>query len=321
MNFNTNKITLFSTFLITILTTFSHAQINKILFVKEVPIKMESKTNYSFLVGYEVSKNSDIAIDFSGGPSKFWAGKTVPVKKGKGVFNFKISTNNKPRPGKGYRLVASIRESGGDWKTTKTASLINNITIENKPTPILDDVNFSLLMPTRLSSRPDYEYDISFKVSQERFVMVSIWNDKEWLVNSEPVKIPKGTGTVKVNITTKLFPEGKKYRFVLDLSPSNDFSKNNIITKEVSGIVLTKPENIITLKDLQTKSINLKLNKETNHLNIPGEQDYELIKILALNGEIVKESKNTKSIDVSDLKQGAYYAIVNTNAFYRFIKF
>jgi len=246
-----------------LLTSYNlvNAQVNKILFIKEVPVKMESKSSYTFTIGYDVSKNSDIAIDFSGGPDKFWSGKTVQVKKGKGVFSFKLTMKEKPRPGDGYRVIASIRDRGGDWKTTKAASVVNNVKIENKPSTIFDDASFSLLMPTTISSRDLFEFDINFKASQERLVIVTIWNDQKWIANSGPVKIPKGLGIVKVNVPTELLPEGKKYRFVLQLGSGEGFPENSIINKEISGIVITKPEKPITLKDLRTKSINLSLKQ------------------------------------------------------------
>ena len=299
----------------------NQAQNDKVIFVKDVPVKLKTATSYSFYVGYEVSEDSDLALDISGGPAKFWAGKTVPVKKGKGVLNFQIGTKDSPRAGNGYRVLVSVRDSGGDWKTTRASSIINNVEITNKEEPILDDASFSVLTPTSLSSRENFEFEINYKASEPRMLQVALWNDQQWIAASENKTVNAGEGKVKVNINTGQPKVGNKYRFVLYYGSGEGFPNKNIVSKELSGIEITKAVKVLTIDDVNEQCITLSLNKTSKILTLPGDLSYESIKIIAMNGEVVKEEKNTNSITVSDLKGGAYYAITSQDDYYKFVKF
>ncbi len=318
------KFNAFILFLSFILSISIAAQENKILFAKKVPIKMESKSSYSFYVGYIVDKDSDIAIDFSGGPTKSWSGKTVQVKKGKGIFNFKLGMNENPQIGKNYKLVASIRERNGGWETTKTAHVISNIEIVKKASKIIDDANFGQATLHTLPSTTNIPFNIDFRASTERLIQVTLWNGSKWIASSGKVKVPKGEGTARINLKTPQLALGNKYRYVLEFGSGDNFPKEHMMSEEISGITVTKAketEKVITLKDLRKNSINIKLKEGTNILEIPGEGTYQFLRILALNGKLVKEVTNTNSTDVSLLQKGAYYVITNKDKFYRFLKY
>ncbi|WNH11929.1 hypothetical protein [Thalassobellus suaedae] len=298
----------------------NQAQNDKVIFVKDVPVKLKSASSYSFFVGYEVSKDSDLALDISGGPGKFWAGKTIPVDKGKGVFQFQISPKDKPRVGKGYRILVSVRDRGGDWKTERASSIIRNVEITKTNAPILDDASFSLLTPTSLSSREVFEFDINYKASGPRLLQVALWNGQQWIAASQNSSINTGEGSIKVTLNAGQQKEGNKYRFVLYYGSGEGFPNENIVSKELSGIEITKAIKVLTLDDLNEQHITLSLNKNSNILTLPGNPSYEFIRIISANGEIVKEETNTNSITISDLNKGAYYAITSKDDYYKFVK-
>lgn len=294
---------------------------NKVLFVKDVPVKMKSQGTYNFFIGYEVQEDSDIAMDISGGPNKFWAGKTVPVSKGKGVFQFTISSNNQPSPGKGYRVIVSVREKGGDWKTEKANSIIRNVEIVSKDEPILDDATFSLATPTSLTSRDLFEFDINYKASQERMLQVALWNGGKWIGASKNKIIQPGEGVAKVTITTGAPAVGNNYRYVLYYGSGEGFPNVNIVSKEISGIQITKAEKKLTIEDLKEKSVTLSINKNSPNLTVPGSVSFEFIRIATLQGQIIKEIANSNTIQINDLPKGGYYVITSTDDYYKFVKF
>ncbi|GEC72498.1 hypothetical protein FFL01_20370 [Flavobacterium flevense] len=298
----------------------NYAQSDKVIFVKDVPIKLKSASSYSFFVGYDVTKDSDLALDISGGPNKFWTGKTIPVDKGKGVFNFQISPKDAPIPGKGYRILVSVRDRNGDWKTERAASVIKNVEITKNDTPILDDASFSVLTPTSLSSRELFEFDINYKASQPRLLQIALWNGQQWVAASKNTTVNPGEGSVKVTLNAGQPKEGNKYRYVLYYGSGEGFPNENIVSKELSGIEITKAIKSLTLNDLNEQHIMLSLNKNSSVLTLPGKVSYDFIKIIALNGEIIKEVTNTNTIPVSDLDKGAYFAITSNDDYYKFVK-
>jgi len=293
---------------------------NKILFVKDVPIKMKSESSYSFFVGYEVEKDSDIAMDISGGPNKFWAGKTVSVDKGKGVFQFSIPTNKKPTPGQGYRIVASVREKGGDWKTEKANSIIRNVEIVKKDTPILDDASFSLLTPTSLTSRDVFEFEINYKASQDRMLQVALWNGGQWIAASKNVTLKPGQGKVNVTLSAGQPTPGNTYRYVLYYGSGEGFPNKNLVSKEISGIQIKKAEKKLTLDDLKEKSITLYPNRNVPNVTLPGKSSFSFIRIITQKGEIVSEVQNTNKISISSLERGNYYVVTSSDDYYSFLK-
>ncbi|WP_109436783.1 hypothetical protein [Aquimarina sp. AU119] len=316
-------------------TVISFAQKDKVIFIKEVPIKLKSASRYSFHIGYEAIKDCDIAIDFSGGPNKFWAGKTIPVKKGKGLTHIEVDMKNSPSPGNGYKISLAIRKRGGNWETTTAATSISNIEITKRSEEILDDASFSPLTPNIVSSRETFDFEIKYKASQERKIVVAIHNKGQWMGASKAILVQKGSGTKKIQVKMSPPPEGDKYKFTLYYGSGEGFPDKYIISKEITDIKITKagkkvetttaqtaiPQKTVKLSDLREQSIPLSINKNSDILTIPGDAPYSFIKIIAMNGSILKESQNTNSIQVSDLPKGGYFAITNKNDSYKFIKF
>lgn len=310
-------------------------EVEKVFFAKTIPTKIEIKDSYSFTVGYVVNSNSDIAIEVSGGPNKFWVSKVFQVKAGRGILQVKLSPESKPTAGKGYRLNLSIRPRKGDWRTTRTGIMINNLEFVNEEIRVPESISFSPLTPNIVESSNVYNFEIDYNLLEEHLVQVSVWNDKDWLATSKKVAIQPGKGTQ--NIIVKMDPpaEGTKYKYLLTFGTQEEFKNKQTKSKEVSGIYIyksdktpagaaastsVKPEKQLTLKEINEKSVQLAVNKASEILTLPGAASFQFIKIITLKGEIILEEKETNSIKISDLTQGAYFAITSEGDYYKFVK-
>ncbi|WP_271785267.1 hypothetical protein [Aquimarina algiphila] len=320
-------------------TLISFSQKDEIVFIKKVPIKLQSSSLYTFYVRYEATKDCDIAIDFYGGPNNFWAGKTIPVKKGKGHKKIEIYMNESPKPGNGYTISAAIRKRGGNRKTTTAATSINNIQITKRSEEIIDDASFSHLSPIIISNQETVDFKIKYKASQERKIVVTVHNNGLGIGTSETISVQKGIGTKEIQVKMSSPPKGNKYKFTLYYGSEEGFPNKYIISKTITDIRTTKrvkkvettpkppikptpkPQETINVKDSGEKSITLSLNKESNILTLPGKSSYTLIQIITSQGQLAKEAKNSNSIEVSDLPKGNYVAITSENDYYQFVKF
>ncbi|WP_111708306.1 hypothetical protein [Lutibacter citreus] len=312
----------FIIFFVVINSLYTNAQgLDKIMFVKSVPVVMKVQDSYVFKVGYVATANRDISIELGGGPSKYWAGKTIKVNKGQGVKEIVLSPENLPDFGAGYRLTLSIKPAGGDWRTTIAARVINNIEFVKKSVPFVDDASFSLATPTVFESSPVHNFDIEYNVSKEQFVQVSIWNESEWLATSKKVKINAGMGTKKVSISLDPLKEGDKYKFVLTFGTQEAFDNKSYAQKEISGVQITKVLKRLTIREIDEKSIQVSLNKSSDILTLPGKSSFESIRIIALNGKTLLEVNNSNKITIASLPRGAYFAITSDNDYYKFVKF
>jgi hypothetical protein len=295
---------------------------DKILFAKEVPIKLKSENSYTFIIGYDVSNDRDIAVEFSGTTSNFWIGKVEQVNKGQGVIQITLKTENKPTPKSGYRLIASIRQSGGDWKTTIASTVINNLQITNQDEAVMDDANFDPRTETLLSSRDVFDFDINYVASKVQPMSVAIWNETKWIGASEKIEVAKGSGTKKIKVNVVAPTEGKKYRFVLyyGYGSGPNFPNDNLTSKEISGIEITKQVKVLTMSALTEKSIALIINRESPFITLPGDSKFETVKIIGQDGQIVKEMSATNSISIADLPQGPYFIVTSKDDYYKFVK-
>lgn len=293
----------------------------KVFFAKTVPTKVESKLSYSFMVGYVVNTDSDIGVDVSGGPNKFWMGTKKKVKKGPGILKIELSPENVPAPGKNYRIILSVRDRNGGWQSTRVATVINNLEFVKEEVRVAESVSFSALTPYKVESSNLYSFDVVYVLSNKNIVQVSIWNDKNWLATSEKIEINPGNGTQSVAVKMAPPKEGTKYKFVLTFGTEEEFNAKRTKSKERSGIHITKPEKQLTIKEINAKSVQIALNKDSEVLTLPGKSSFKFIRVIAMNGQILAEVNETNSIKVSHLTKGAYFAITNTGDYYKFVKF
>ncbi|MCL7762587.1 hypothetical protein MPF19_04110 [Polaribacter sp. Z014] len=308
---------------ILLITVSVNAQdVEKVMFVKSIPVKIQSKKVYSFMVGYIANKDRDINFELTNKEFSYFVNKKINVKKGQGVISVKFSPINHPKAGVGYRLLLSLREKNGDWKTTKAASVINNIEFVTKVVRVSDNVSFSPLTPYSLDNSDTFNFDIDYSIGTENLIQVSIWNGNNWQASSKKVAIQPGSGSQKVEIkTTSLMEEGIDYRFMLTFGTRDEFNSKKTKSKEISGIHIKKPAKKLTIKEINAKSIQLVVNKESENLTLTGKIAYKFIKIIDRNGQVLLEALNTNSIKISSLTKGAYFAITSENNYYKFVKF
>ncbi|WP_299664998.1 hypothetical protein [uncultured Polaribacter sp.] len=306
-------------FLLISFSTFS--QKDKLFFIKEVPIKMKSTSTFSFLIGYDTQEDRDISVEISGGPAEFWVGSVQTVSKGKNILRVKLQSDDKPTLGADYRILASLREKGGDWTTTVASTVINNVTFTKEEEVVTDDANFDLLTPTSLAARESFDFKINYKASREQLISVSIWKGKKWLGASPAEKVQPGEGTKEIKVNTPIPKVGSDYRFVLYYGNGEGFPDKNLTSKEIAGVEITEYVKILTMDELKEKAIALAVNRQSPILTLPGSIEYELIKIINLKGEIVKEEKSTRLINLSGLPQGPYYIATSKEEYYKFVKF
>lgn len=295
-------------------------EVEKVFFAKTIPTKIEIKDSYSFTVGYVVNSNSDIAVEVSGGPEKFWVSKVLQVKAGRGILQVNLSPENKPKQGKGYRLNLSIRPRKGNWKTTRTGIMINNLEFVNEEIRVPESISFSPLTPNIVESSNVYNFEIDYNLMEEHLVQVSVWNDKNWLATSKKVAIQPGKGTQNIEVKMDPPAEGIKYKFLLTYGSQDDFLSKKTTSVERNGVHVTKPSKKLTLKEINAKSIQLAINKESENLTLPGATSFEFIKIITMKGSIIMEVKGANSVKISELPQGAYFAVTSEEDYYKFVK-
>lgn len=308
--------------LIAIISNSLNAQgIDKVMYVKPVPTVLKAQGEYVFKVGYVATANRDISVELNGGPTKIWAGTTKKVSKGQGIIEIALSPNQIPPVGTGYRLILSIKPRGGDWRTTITGRIINNLEFVKNDLRFVDDASFSLATPTVVESANVYNFDIDYNVSKEHFIQVSIWDNANWIATSKKEKVEPGKGVKKVAIPLEPLKEGTKYKFLLTFGTQEDFDNKTFAQKDISGIHVIKATKKLTLKEINEKSVQVSINKDSEILTLPGDTSYESIKIVAMNGQPLLEVANSNSINISRLPQGAYFAITSTNDYFKFVKF
>ncbi|ADV49783.1 hypothetical protein Celal_2495 [Cellulophaga algicola DSM 14237] len=313
--------------LITLIILLFCLQINaqelteKVLFVKPQPVKILISDSYDFTIGYIALADGDLSIDISGGPSKYYATTKIKIKKGQGIQKLTITSAQKPSPGKGYKLVLSLRAVNGNWETTRVGQIINNIEFIKKPVSFSENASFSPLLNTIIENTAKYQFDVDYSFSKPMQVQIALWQKNNWLASSKRIAIGAGSGSKKIAINYEEPLVGKDYRLVLSFGLPEDFTAKNTITKEISGVQFLKPTAQITMAEINNKSIQISVNKSSNILTLPGSSAFDFIKIIDRNGKIILEELNSKHITISTLSKGAYFAITSTNDYYKFVKF
>ncbi|PKB43549.1 hypothetical protein AX016_1750 [Cellulophaga sp. RHA19] len=308
-------------FLLCFTSIIAQGQNEKVIFIKEPNTTLQANTTYEFTIGYVALTDSDLSVELSGGPSKFYAGSKVKVKKGQGIKKLTITTNKKPTKGKGYKLVLSLRDVNGNWKTTRTGQVISNIEMVKQAVSFSNNVTFSPLLATNISSNSKYNVPVSYITKEPIFIQAAIWEGGKWLASSDRIKVMPGQGEKQLQINYEQALEGKNYKYSISFGDKEDFDSKSYVTKEISGVQITKAANRLSIAEINDKSIQVSVNNTSDILILPSATNYDYIKIITLKGKTVSESKNSKSINIKNLPNGGYFAITSTNEYYKFAKF
>lgn len=312
---------LFWLFLLYFTSITAQEQNEKVIFIKEPNTTLQANTTYEFTIGYVALTDSDLSVELSGGPSKFYAGSKVKVKKGQGIKKLTITTNKKPTNGKGYKLVLSLRDVNGNWKTTRTGQVISNIEMVKQAVSFSNNVTFSPLLATNIASNPKYNVPVSYITKEPIFIQAAIWEGGKWLASSDRIKVSVGKGDKQLTINYNTPLEGKNYKYSVSFGSQEDFSNKTYVSKEISGLKITKPQKQLTIVEINDKSIQVSLNKTAKTLTLPSATAFKYIKIITLKGETVLEVKDSKSVALNNLPKGGYFAITSDNNYYKFAKF
>lgn len=237
-----NEIKLYLTLVLSVLfaATGMAQETEKVLFVKPVAVKYKKTDGYSFTVGYVANTDRDVTIELTQGPAKYWLSKKVAVAKGRGILELKLDVVNPITLGDGYRLMLSLRERNGDWKTTKAAIIINNVEFVNEDFRFADNASLSPMTPNMVQSTDVLKFDVDCEFSKEQFIQVSVWNGNGWIASSNRVKVAPGNSAQEVQVPIKNDLEGDNFRFVLTFGTEKDYEDKKTKSKEITGIRFKK---------------------------------------------------------------------------------
>lgn len=310
----------FTFFLLPFLGFSQIEDVEKILFIQDVKMIQTAATEYSFKVGYVAKYSRDISLEFSGGDSKFWLNKVVSVKKGRGIIDIKLEGLKKPTASKGYKIVLGLRKRNGDWTTTITSVVLNNIEVVNENVLLTDDASLPTLISNKIAFGSVYKFEVNYNFLQENIVQVSIWNGTKWLSSSLKEAVPAGKGVKSISVALKKIVSGTKFRFMLAFGTTKDFENKTPKTKEITGIEITTEDEKISVDDLNKKSIELTIDQNTQILQLLGDPKYECIKLISTNGIIIDQFFNTNKINTKLMTIGNYFIVTDTGYYFKFTK-
>lgn len=307
-------------------TNLGYSQIReteKAFFMGRTSQKYKSTRDYSLTIGYVTLEERDVYFEFSGGPSKFTLKETVPVKKGRGKFTIKLGGEELPAVGKGYKVLIGLRERGGDEKTTKSLTKINNIEIVSEDVPFSNNASFSVITPNKIEYDPNNDLNIDFNVdysfSDDNQIQVTVWDGEVYISSSEITSLQAGTGTKELKVVFPKKIEGTNFKFILNFGTEQEFKTRTTKSEEILGITISKLL-VFSTSELSKKSIQLSVDRNDPLLVLPGDPVYSYIKIINKNGKVVKEVTNTNKINIQDLNPENYYIVTNSGYYFKFIK-
>ena len=318
-----NKFLLFQLLLLLVFSsTIGYSQNlekEKVFFTGQMSQKYKSPLEYVLSIGYIAAVDRDVYFEFTGGPSKSNLSETIPVKAGRGKFSLKLGGEELPSPGKGYKVLIALREKGGNQKTTKSLTIINNIELVDGAVPVSNYASFSNKTPTDLVAETTITFAIDYNFIDENQVQVSIWNVSVLISKSETITVPAGTATKEISVP---FPskaeDGSNYRFVLNFGTEKEFRGNTTKSEEIVGVTINLPL-VFSMDDITNKCNPLDLPK-SNTLELPGDPIYKTIKIIDKKGNTVKEVHNTNLVNVISLSPDTYYVVTNSGYYFKFNK-
>ncbi|GHT82787.1 hypothetical protein FACS189467_8200 [Bacteroidia bacterium] len=94
--------------------------------------------------------------------------------------------------------------------------------------------------------------------------------------------------------------------------------KNIPLAEPIDTIEIATTIRAQNLSPLQ--SVRIFPNPVTNILSVDNEIEAKIIRIIAINGTLLREAHNTQNVDVSDLSEGIYILQVNENLAAKFVK-
>lgn len=292
---------------------------DKVFFCGKMAKKYKSPTDYSLAIGYVALNDRDLYFEFSGGPNGLTVNEKIPVKSGSRKFAIKLDPELLPEAGTGYKIVLSLREKGGDEKTTKALIVINDIELVNEDFSLADNASFSSSTPNRFNSDDHIDFNIDYLFKDENQIQVSIWDGLSVIASSDIETIAAGSGIKDLKVMLPNRIEGANFRFVLNFGTANDFKYKKTKSEEILGIKFSRPE-VYSGSELSKKSVEIYVARGANLLELPGDPTYDFIKIIDKSGKVVSEVFNTDKVNITTLKPETYYVVTGSGYFFKFIK-
>lgn len=300
--------------------TQAQGSAEKIRFSDAQPSTIQIADSYTFNIDYVSHADSDITVEISGGPSKFFIHKKVKITKGQGSKTLIIESDKQPIPGKGYKIVLSLRSPNGNWQTTRAGQVMNNVEFVKQPVNNANHANFSSALPTIFESVKQYDIEVDYNFTKPTYMQVSLWEKNKWLASSKRTNMEAGSGKNTFSIMYDKPLEGSGYKFLLSYGSMEEYKNKTVVSNEITGIHFIEPLKKITIAEIHARSIQISINNASNILTIPGASTFDFINIIDRKGAILSEAKNTNSIDITNLPRGAYYAITSKDDYYLFLK-
>ncbi|RME71452.1 MAG: Ig-like domain-containing protein [Verrucomicrobia bacterium] len=184
--------------------------------------------SYLIDIQYSASTQRDVAIEMR--VDGKWKGiKQVTVPEGTGVVTLNLTFPSPIPPGTGT-WIASIREVGGDWRTTLASHKIDGTTIRpdpNAPQPEMVRAVTDLQNLPMPSAGQPFRIQVEYSANESRFIVLEFWgppNGTSWR-NWGYTEVPAGTGVATVTVWpgANLTP-GSGYRWVVGLRETTHWS-------------------------------------------------------------------------------------------------
>lgn len=176
-------------------------RIESATFTEPVPAFIYSGDDVTFSVDYVADSARDIAIELYTPGRTQWLGLTrTTVQEGTGAVALTISRNEPLPPGTGYRLSASIRPVGTDWRQIIASEAILFDVVER------ETIDF-VALPTQMTTAGSLDFDISYTSNEERDVFVELYTPDriQWL-GAKRMTVPAGKDTVTLTINLPAAP-------------------------------------------------------------------------------------------------------------------
>ncbi len=223
--------------------------IESVSFTEPVPNFIYSGENVTFKVDYVADSARDIAIELYNPERTQWLGLTrATVEEGTGTVELTIVPNSPLPPDTGYRLAASIRPVGTDWRQIIASENILFDVIEKENIDFVD-------LPEQMVTGGSLSFDISYIAHSERDVFVELYtpNRTQWL-GAKKMTVPAGKDTVTLTINLSGSPAPAKYYDLgCALRPvGGDWTSTIVGKKALIELVTPGPQNLVNNPGFET---------------------------------------------------------------------
>lgn len=211
-------------------------------FTEPVPTFIYSGDDVTFKVDYVADSARDIAIELYNPERTQWLGLTrATVQEGTGTVELTISRNEPLPPDTGYRLAASIRPVGTDWRQIIASQAILFDVVER------ETIDF-VALPSQMVTGESLSFDISYTANSERDIFVELYtpNRTQWL-GAKTMTVPAGkdTVTLTINLTGAPLP-ATDYDLGCALRPvGGDWTTTIVGKKALIELIEAGPQNLV----------------------------------------------------------------------------